>query len=62
MIGKVLKLPRCDNSIVIPLRYSGGGIVCNQIRSNGEIISAEYYIHLDGFEDAIDLTEVLKTL
>lgn len=62
MIGKVLKLPKCDNSIVIPIRYSGGGIVCTEIRSNGEIVSAECYVREDGFEGAIDLTSFIKSL
>jgi uncharacterized protein YjhX (UPF0386 family) len=62
MIGKVLKLPECNNSIVIPIRHSGGGYICTQIRNNKEIVSAECYVREDGFEDAIDLTEVLKAL
>ncbi|TVY09908.1 hypothetical protein [Paenibacillus cremeus] len=59
---KILKLPRCDNIIVIPLRYSGGGIVCTEIRNNGEVVSGECYIHEIAFEDAIDLTEIFKSL
>jgi hypothetical protein len=61
-IGKVVKLPECDNSIVIPVRYSGGGYVCTDIRSNGDIISAECYISEQGFINAIDLTAIIKEL
>jgi hypothetical protein len=63
LIGKVLKLPEIYNVIVIPIRHSGGGYICNEIRNeNNEIVSAECYINEDVFDDAIDLTDTIKKL
>jgi hypothetical protein len=64
VVGKVLKLPKCRNNIVIPLRSSSGGYVCNEIRDFGEIVSSgnHVYIREDIFDDAIDLTDVIKSL
>jgi hypothetical protein len=44
MINKVLKLPKCDNSIVIPVRRSGSGYECVEIRCDKWIGATKCYI------------------